>query len=75
MEINTTTSELTWQSISDRSCYVAIPIFNQSRPRQRINSLHVVETEAVYRNLRFPSGKLPRMGPEKENLFAFEIIN
>ena len=29
-----------------------IPVFNQSRPGQRINSLHVIETDAVYRNPR-----------------------
>ena len=41
-----------------------------------INSLHVIETDAAYRNPRFrsiPSGKLPRMGLEKKNLFASEI--
>ena len=57
-------------------CYVTISVFNQSRPGQRINSLHVIETDAAYRNLRFrsiPSGKLPRMGLEKKNLFASEI--
>ena len=58
--------------------YVAIPVFNQSHPGQRINSLHVIEADAVYRNPRFrsiPSGKLPRMGLEKENLFVSEIID
>ena len=41
-------------------------------------TLYVIETDAVYRNPRFrsiPSGKLPRMGLEKENLFASKIIN
>ena len=59
-------------------CYVAISVPNQSLPGQRINSLHVIETDAAYRNPRFrsiPSGKLPRMGLEKENLFASETIN
>ena len=57
-------------------CYVTISVFNQSRPGQRINSLHVIETDAAHRNPRFrsiPSGKLPRMGLEKKNLFASEI--
>ena len=36
-------------------CYVAISVFNQSRPGQRINSLHVIETDAAYRNSRFRS--------------------
>ena len=56
-----------------RCCYVAIPVFNQSRPGQRINSSHVIETDAVYRNPRLrstSSGKLPRMGLEKENSFV-----
>ena len=66
------------------SCYVAISVFNevcnQSRPGQSrpSRSLHVIETDAAYRNPRFrsiPSGKLPRMGLEKENLFASETIN
>ena len=59
-------------------CYVTISVFYQSRPGQRINSLHVIETDAAYRNPRFrfiPSGKLPRMGLEIENLFASETIN
>ena len=57
-------------------CYIAIPVFNQSRSGQRINSLHVFETDAVYRNPRFKSiasGQLPKMGLEKENLFASEF--
>ena len=36
-------------------CYVAISVFNQSRPGQRINSLHVIETDVAYRNPRFRS--------------------
>ena len=55
---------------------IKISVFNHSRPGQRINCLHVIETDAAYRNPRFrsiPSGKLPRMGLEKENLFASEI--
>ena len=48
-------------------CYVAISVFNQSRPGQRTNSLRVIETDAAYRNPRsrsIPSGKLPRKSPE-----------
>ena len=51
-------------------CYVAISVFNQSRPGQRINSVRVIGTDAAYRNPRFrsiPSGKLPTMGIETEN--------
>ena len=62
----------------NQMCYVAISVFHHSRPGQRINSLHVIETGAAYRNPRFrsiPSGRLPRMGLEKENLFASETIN
>ena len=39
-------------------CYVAIPVFNQSRPGHRINSLHVIQTDAsreTDRNTRFRS--------------------
>ena len=46
-----------------------------------MNSLHVIETDAAYRNPRFRSirsEKLPRMGLEKENLCTqdtkFEIL-
>ena len=58
--------------------YVTIPVFNQSRPGQRINSLQVIEMDAVYRNPRFRSilsGQLPRMGLEKEKLFASRCSN
>ena len=49
----------------------------QSVSGQRINSLNVIETDAVYRNPRFRSivlGQLPRMGLEKENLFTYYFI-
>ena len=49
-------------------CYVAIPVFNQSRPGQRINSLHVIETDAVYGNLRFRW-----MGLEKANCLLRDV--
>ena len=39
----------------DFKCYIAISVFNQSRPGQRINSLHVIEIDAACRNPRFRS--------------------
>ena len=53
-------------------------VFNQSRPGQRINSLHVIKTDTVYRNPRFRSilsGQLPRMGLEKEKLSSSGYSN
>ena len=56
-------------------CYVAIPVFNQSRPGQRINSLHVIETDAVYRNPRFGSIPLDtKDGAREREIICFGVF-
>ena len=48
-------SRVMTEEIFESICYVAISVFNQSRPGHRMNSLHVIETDAAYRNPRFRS--------------------
>ena len=64
-----------WPVFQRMLCYVAISVFNQSRSGQRINSLHVIETDAAYRNPRFRSIPLDNLGLEKEKLFASGCSN
>ena len=54
-ELDARLHSLTFTSLRVMYCYVMISVFNQSRPSQRINSLHVIETDAAYRNPRFRS--------------------
>ena len=57
-------------------CYVTISVFNQSRPGQRINSLHVIETDAAYRNPRFRSIPLDNYqgwGSRKKNYLLRDV--
>ena len=57
-------------------CHVAISVFNQSRPGQRINSLHVIETDAAYRNPRFRSIPLDNYqgwGSRKRNYLLRDV--
>ena len=57
-------------------CYVTISVFNQSRPGQRINSLHVIETDAAYRNPRLRSIPLDNYqgwGSRKRNYLLRDV--
>ena len=65
-------SKILWE------CYVAIPVFNQSRPGQRINSLHVIEIDSVYRNPHFKSIPLEiyqEWGSRKRNYLLRDVQN